>query len=102
MAATRTRHRFAGFFATRWHGNRALPRLFWFDMVLVGTVLNLLVSVVALALAAKRAPPALSAAVFFSMLPYNLFLFASVWRNAKGSPYLRVGAAVWLVAATLL
>lgn len=79
-----------------------MPRLFWIDTVLVGTSLNLLASVIALALAANRAPPALSAAVFFSTLPYNLFLFAAVWRNAKASPSLQAGAVVWLVAATLL
>lgn len=102
MAATSPAQRFADFFAMRWRGDRALPRLFWFDMVLVGTAVNLVVGVIALALAANRAPPALSAAVFFSTLPYNLFLFGAVWRNAKESSYLRAGAAVWLVAATLL
>lgn len=79
-----------------------LARVFWYDMVLVGTALNVLMTIVALALAAKRMPSALSAAVFFSTLPYNLFLFSAVWRNAGRTPYMRAGAALWLVAATLL
>ncbi len=96
------RHRPVGFFVSRWRGDLPLARLFWRDMVVFGTALNLLVTFVALAISANRAPIELAAAVHFSTLPYNVFLFAAVWRNADRRPGLRLGAALWLLAATLL
>ena len=95
------------FFAARWRGEVPLTRLLWRDMLLVGTLVNLLTSFLGLMLFTTEAPTALAAAVYFSPLPYNVFLLAAVWRTADraGQPPLsaaRVIALAWLVLATLI
>ena len=79
-----------------------MTRVFVFDVLLVGSAINLVATFVALAMAAKRAPIELAGAVHFSTLPYNVFLFAAVWRNAARAPGLRIGATAWLLVCLLL
>lgn len=95
------------FFASRWRGEANLTTVFWRDMLLVGTLINGVTSVAAIALLGAGASPILSAAVFFSPLPYNIFLFVSVWRaaersNGAGAAAAKLVAALWLTAASLL
>ena len=95
------------FFASRWRGEAPLDRLFWRDMVLVGTVLNVLTLVAALLLLGLKVSPIVAVAVHLSPLPYNLFLFAAVWRTADAAgnaraAFFRSAALLWLVAATIL
>lgn len=80
----------------------ALATLFWRDMVGVASLLNLAASVAAMMLAAGGAPLALAVALHFSPLPYNLFLFAAVWRHRRRSALVGVAALAWLVLASLL
>jgi hypothetical protein len=95
------------FFASRWRGEAPLDRLFWRDMVLVGTLLNLFTTAAAIVLLGLKAPLAAVLAVHFLPLPYNIFLFAAVWRtadaagNAKAA-FFRSAALLWLVAATVI
>lgn len=103
----KTRQRgFVDFFASRWRGEVPFDRLFWFDMLVVGTLVNLAAGALSVILLALDAPAAAAIAVFFSPLPYNLFLFAAVWRAAEQSPSgwvaARLGAVVWLAFATLI
>jgi hypothetical protein len=95
------------FFASRWRGEAPLDRLFWRDMVLVGTVLNLLTTAAAILLLGLKTPMAIVLAVHFSPVPYNLFLFAAVWRTADAAGnaravFFRSAALIWVVAATIL
>lgn len=90
-----------GFFSRRWRGHVPMQALFWRDMVLVGTLINLLATGVALALAASDLPIALAAAVHFAPLPFNLFLVAAVWR-LPGSGAYRWASLAWLVVVTLV
>jgi hypothetical protein len=95
------------FFASRWRGEAPLDRLFWRDMVLVGTVLNLLTTAAAILLLGLKLSMAIVLAVHFSPVPYNLFLFAAVWRTADAAgnaraAFFRSGALLWLVAATII
>jgi hypothetical protein len=95
------------FFASRWRGEAPLDRLFWRDMLLFGTLLNLLTTAAAILLLGFKAPLVVVLAMHFLPLPYNIFLFASVWRtadaagNAKAA-FFRSGALLWLVAATVI
>lgn len=90
-----------GFFLRRWRGQVVWQRLFWRDMLAVGSVLNLAASFGALALLALGAPGALAAALHFAPVPYNLFLFIALWRLAQ-RPAPVVGLAlVWLVVVTV-
>jgi hypothetical protein len=46
----------AGFFSDRWRAQVPMRLLFWRDMVVVGTLINLLFTGVALAMAASDLP----------------------------------------------
>lgn len=97
---------FIDFFASRWRGDVPFERLFWFDMLVVGTLVNLAAAALSLILFGLDAPAAVAIAVFFSPLPYNLFLFAVVWRAAERAEsswvLARLGAVAWLIFATLI
>jgi hypothetical protein len=95
------------FFASRWRGEAPLDRLFWLDMVLFGTILNLATTGTALKLLDLKFSLPVVLAVHLSPLPYNVFLFAAVWRNADAAgnvkaAFFRSGALLWLVAATVI
>lgn len=75
--------------------------LFWRDLVLVGTFINLFATVVALAIAASDGAMELAAGVHFAPLPYNVFLVASVWRLSDSGVY-RGASLAWLACVTLV
>ena len=96
-----------GFFLRRWRRQVPLGTLFWRDMILVGSVINLVTAFVALMALGMKAGLTITILIFHAPLPYNLFLVASVWRTAdiadpKTASSARFGAAIWLAAATLL
>ena len=89
------------FFSRRWRADVPMRLLFWRDLVMVGTLINLLFTGVALAMAASDLPIALAAAVHFAPLPYNLFLVAAVWRQPASALH-RWAALGWLAFVTLV
>ncbi|WP_036258395.1 hypothetical protein [Mesorhizobium sp. WSM3224] len=100
----------AGFFRRRWKGETPLDRLFWRDMLLVGTVLNMASSALALILLGLKLPLWLVLAVHFLPVPYNIFLTIAVWRTAektsgaKGglkAQLMLLGSALWLIATAV-
>jgi hypothetical protein len=99
--------RVSNFFRSRWRGEAPLAITFWCDMLLVGTALNVPVSLIAILLDAAGAPAGVVLGVFFALLPWNLFLFLAVWRCAsKAAPIsglaAKTGAAVWLTAVSII
>ncbi|HEV2900293.1 MAG TPA: hypothetical protein VGX71_21145 [Pseudaminobacter sp.] len=95
------------FFASRWRGEAPLDRLFWRDMVLFGSLLNVLATAAAILMLGLKAPLVVVLAVHFFPVPYNLFLFAAVWRTADAAgnaraAFFRSAALLWLVAATVI
>ena len=116
------------FFARRWRGQIAWQRLFWRDMLAVGTVvnvvatfaalmmasqgvpgwlavgtvLNLAASFGALALLAMGAPGAVAVALHFAPMPYNLFLCLALWRLAQRPAPVAAAALAWLVVMTVV
>ena len=83
-----------------------LQALFWRDMLLIGSAINVAATLAALAVWALGWPTAAGFAIHFSPLPYNAFLLFAVWRTADraaepGAWAARAGAMVWMVAATL-
>ncbi|MBA3447791.1 MAG: hypothetical protein H0T56_09320 [Pseudaminobacter sp.] len=95
------------FFTSRWRGEVPLDRLFWRDMALIGSALNLSTTAAALVLLGLKAPLFLVLAVHFAPVPYNVFLVASIWRltdttKAAGSAIVRGAAVLWLVAAIVI
>jgi hypothetical protein len=91
-----------GFFSDRWHAKVNLRRLFWFDMLAVGTLTNLFASFAALLLMALFKEATGAVLLHFSTLPYNAFLLASVWRFPAATTVLRLVASAWFVVMTLV
>jgi uncharacterized membrane protein len=91
-----------GYFPSRWHAGVPTPALFWQDMLLTGSLVNLAASVFALILAAKTGLMALAVLLHFAPLPFNAFLFAAFWRRRDRSPLTSALACVWLLLACLL
>ncbi|CDX45491.1 hypothetical protein P9273_27850 [Mesorhizobium sp. WSM4935] len=96
-----------GFFSKRWRGEAPLDRLFWRDMLLVGTILNVASSALALILLGLKLPLWLVLAVHFLPVPYNIFLTIAVWRTAEKTGGLKgqltmLGSALWLIATVVV
>jgi hypothetical protein len=87
-----------GFFSSRWRGDVPLSRVFWLDMLGIGTVINLLASLAALILLAQKVDPRIAVALHFAPLPYNLFLFMAVWRAPQRTVFIGGMALAWLAA----
>jgi hypothetical protein len=92
---------FIGFFSRRWRGEVPLSRVFWRDMLGVGTFINLLLSVVALILAARGLDLWMAVALHFSPMPYNLFLCMSIWRSPRRTAWMSTCAFIWLALMTV-
>ncbi|MGH6924498.1 MAG: hypothetical protein ACRED5_12240 [Propylenella sp.] len=76
-------------------------------MLVVGSTVNLLATILALLLFVAGVPIAVGVFVFLAPLPFNVFLVASVWRGSEGKPlhwawFARAVSVAWLIAATLL
>jgi hypothetical protein len=87
-----------------WEGRVPLKETFWRYAVVYGLLVNLVTSLLFLALLVKDAVPVLLAAAFVLPIPFNLFLIVAVWRSAdryrgpgKWADRARVGAAIWLL-----
>jgi hypothetical protein len=97
----------AAFFRWRWRGAVPLDRLFWRDLVLVGTAINIASSVAALILLGLKLPLAFALAAHFAPVPYNLFLTFAVWRTAEKAggakaSLMMLGAALWLIVLVVV
>jgi hypothetical protein len=90
----------AGHFRQLWLGNPPLSRIFWQDMMVGGTLINVLAMVAAFLLFGLDAPTWIAGTVFFSPVPYNLLLLIAVWRSSARDPSewawpARIAAVVW-------
>ncbi len=93
------------FLTSRWRGEVPLETVFWRDMILIGTTLNAIATVAAMFLVAAGAPTALVMFCYFAPMPWNLFIFFSVWRSADRIPetrarLVRIAAAIWFLLVT--
>jgi len=97
----------SAFFARRWNGEVPIGQLFWWDMVVVASLINAATTVAALLILAAKMPALLAVAVHLIPLPYNLFLFGSVLRTADltaapNANTMKMGATIWIILASLL
>lgn len=95
------------FFVSRLRGEAPLRMVFYRDMLLFGTAINILSFLIVIVLVAAEASPSLPIFIFLTVLPWNLFLFFSVWqcadkRSDASGIVAKAGAALWLVAAIAL
>ncbi|AZO21186.1 hypothetical protein EJ070_11145 [Mesorhizobium sp. M1E.F.Ca.ET.045.02.1.1] len=96
----------ADFFKSRWQGKTPLDRLFWRDMLLIGTAINIASSAVALVLLGLKLPLWLVLTVHLLPVPYNIFLALAVWRTAEKAggtkaTLMMLGSALWLIATVI-
>ncbi len=91
-----------------WRGEVPLGRAFWWYTVILGSLLNLLTTVLFMMLLAFEVPPALAFVAYVFPVPYNLFILFAVWRSAdsyRGSPehalLARVTVTLWAVVASV-
>ena len=94
----------ASFFLPRWRGEVPLGQLLWQDAVIYGTAINIATTLVALLLFARDAPIAVATLVWFSPVPYNIFLFIAIWKTASAAaePWAtgaRIAGLIWLLVA---
>ncbi len=90
------------FFIERWNGRTPLARLFWHDMLVVGTLLNLSASLLALFVLAADDNAGLAVTLHLAPLPYNIFLLAALQRHPACTFFASAGGVLWFVAATLV
>jgi len=90
------------YFSRRWRGQVPVAPLLWRDIIGIGTLVNLVATMLALAAITQDAPSGLAVALHFAPLPYNLFLFGALWRTPGRNDF-AVGLVVaWLVVMTLI
>ena len=90
------------FLIQRWHGRIGWRTLFWRDLLLIGTGLNLLMTGSALALLSQGVALPWVLLVHLLPLPYNLFIVSAIGR-APQRPALVLGVSVfWLVFLVLV
>ncbi len=95
------------FFVMRWRGFCPLGVLFWRDMLIVGTAINIASTLAALVLLGLKVWAPLAIAVHFMTLPYSLFLVLSVWKTTERSPpatasATRLAACGWLLISLII
>ncbi|MDP1927184.1 MAG: hypothetical protein Q8K62_01600 [Thiobacillus sp.] len=76
--------------------------LFWRDMLGVGTVVNLIATILALAVIIQGAHAGLAVALHLAPMPYNFFLFAAIWRAPDRNLLTTVIATGWLVVVSFV
>ena len=88
-----------------WRGEPPVGRLFWTDMLTVGTLVNIAATAPAIALLANGAPALPAFLLHLLPLPYNILLLIAVWQSAERSAWgwgFRAFAAAWFVMALLV
>jgi hypothetical protein len=95
------------FLETRWNGEAPLETVFWRDMLLVGTAINIASAAAAWGLLAADMQPALAVLLHMLPVPWNLFLIVAVWRSAdrEGGPpavTAKVIGVMWLMTMFVL
>jgi hypothetical protein len=95
------------YFATLWSGTEPLHRVIISDMLIGGTLINIVAMAASFGLFALEAPRWLGMVVFLSPIPYSLFLVLAVWRTAgtAGSSWMwpaRALAVLWFGAMVFI
>ena len=95
------------FFTRRWRRQVPLGLMFWRDMIVFGSAMNLAAAFAGLMALGFKADLIVAMLIFHAPLPYNFFIVGAIWRTAdlldktKASSA-RLGAATWLVVMTVI
>ena len=85
-----------GYFRALLSGTEPLHRVIISDMLIGGTLINVVTMAAAFALFGIEAPTWLATVVFFAPVPYNLFLAFVVWKTSA------ISGGVWAWPARVL
>lgn len=83
------------FFLARWHGQVSHRRLFYWDILGVATLINATLALVSLILLAKGWDGSIWLLLHAVLVPYNVFLLASLWRHVRAPALFRVIGTGW-------
>ena len=83
-----------------WRGQVPLETVFWRDMLVVGTAINITAVMSAILLLLYGLPTPICLLIYFLPLPLNVFLFLSVWRSAgnamtSDAQVAKIAAPLW-------
>ena len=96
-----------GYVAGLWRGEFPLGRVFWSDMLIIGTVVNIAAMIGGVLLFVSGLPISFGVVVHFLPVPYNLLLLLGVWHAAQReasqwSFAAQTIAVVWFMAMLVL
>ena len=89
------------FFSERWEARIPFQKLFWRDLLVFGTGVNVLVTFVGLMLIAQGYPPYWAVITHLLVLPYNMFLVLAVLRWPNVRTTFKVAAGGWLLLTSV-
>jgi hypothetical protein len=89
------------YFSERWKARIPFRDLFWRDLIVRGTLINVLITFFGLMLIAQGYPPSWAVVLHLLVLPYNLFLAIAVLRWPGANVSFKVVAGAWLILASL-
>jgi hypothetical protein len=83
-------------------GDVPLGDAFFYDMLIIGSLVNLAAGLIGLAMISADLPIWLAIATFLAPQPYNIVLLMSVWRSAAQSQarsigFFKASAVVWFI-----
>ena len=81
----------------RWLGQVPLSHVLWRDMLLLGSLVNLLMTFIALIIASQIGAGVAAAVVHFAALPLNVWLWIVVARSTARTPIVMALASIWFV-----
>jgi hypothetical protein len=90
------------YFSERWQARIPFHDMFWRDLIIRGTAINLLVLFVGLLLIARGYPATWAFIAHLLLIPYNFFLFLAVMRWPGVQAPFKAIAGGWFVLATLI
>ena len=84
-------------------GEVPLGEAFFYDMLVIGSIVNIAIGLIAFAMIGADWPVWLPIMVFLSPQPYNILLLIAVWRaatrsQARTADLVKAAAIVWFVA----
>jgi hypothetical protein len=96
-----------GYFRQLWRAEIPLSRVFWQDMIVVGTAINLAAMGLAVLAVVLGASTPAGIAILLAPVPYNILLVTSVWRRADVERadwgwLARLGSVLWLILAFVI
>jgi hypothetical protein len=92
---------FLNFFADRWRAQACFQTVFWRDLVILGTLINVSFSIVGLMFVAQGYSGLFALTLYFLIFPYNVFLLLSIWRWPGVKSIFKAASGGWFLLVSL-